>query len=229
MSGERPVTAEAANAKPVHPPTNDPAVVSAEAGAIPPAETPAAAVPVPEAGATVIPRSESATAIAPAEVTAEGSVVAPVVTPARRRLLAVLAGLTRVLRFALVLAIFGVGVAIGYQSFLGSQPLPTGALVDPATAGNQPTPVVRELVAAIARDDADGIRSAVPATPYKSLASEMARWEFQEVTSVETLATYEDGARTATAFVMIGRDSNGNPVAINLIVETDASNIVTFR
>jgi hypothetical protein len=57
----------------------------------------------------------------------------------------------------------------------------------------------------------------------------MARWEIQEVTSVETLATYEDGQRTATAFVMIGRDNSRNPVAINLIVETQAGNIVGFK
>ena len=49
------------------------------------------------------------------------------------------------------------------------------------------------------------------------------------MTSVKTLATYEDGQRTATAFVMIGRDGSQNPVAINLIVETQAGNIVGFK
>jgi hypothetical protein len=69
----------------------------------------------------------------------------------------------------------------------------------------------------------------VPAAPYKSLTAEMTRWEIHEVTKVDTLATYEDGQRTATAFVMIGRDSSKNPVAINLIVETDKGNIVGFK
>jgi hypothetical protein len=49
------------------------------------------------------------------------------------------------------------------------------------------------------------------------------------VTSVETLATYEDGTRTSTAFVMVGRDGSSNPIAINLIVETQDGNIVGFR
>ena len=39
----------------------------------------------------------------------------------------------------------------------------------------------------------------------------------------------EDGQRTATAFVMIGRDSSQNPVAINLVVETETGNIVSFK
>ncbi len=88
---------------------------------------------------------------------------------------------------------------------------------------------MREFIAAVGRNDADAIRSAVPATPYKALTSEMSRWEINTVTSVETLATYEDGQRTATAFVIVGRDSSRSPVAINLIVETEAGNIVGFK
>ena len=57
----------------------------------------------------------------------------------------------------------------------------------------------------------------------------MSRWEINTVTSVKTLSTFEDGQRTATAFVMIGRDGSQNPVAINLIVETQAGNIVGFK
>jgi hypothetical protein len=143
--------------------------------------------------------------------------------------MAIVAGLTRVLRFALMLALLAVGIAIGYQSFITSRPPTTGPISDPATAGNQPAPVVREFIAAVGRNDADAIRSAVPATPYKALTSEMSRWEINTVTSVDTLATYEDGQRTATAFVIVGRDSGKNPVAINLIVETQAGNIVGFK
>ena len=151
------------------------------------------------------------------------------VSAARRRGLAVLAGLIRVLRFAFVVAIFVGGVALGYQAFLLSEPEPTGVSAGGATATGEAPPVVHELIAAIGSNDADRIRSAVPADPYKSFTSEMARWEFREVTSVETLATYVDGARTATAFMMIGRDNAGNPIAINLVVETESGAIVGFK
>ncbi len=140
-----------------------------------------------------------------------------------------MAGLIRVLRFALVLAGFAFGVALGYQAFLRSEPPPTASVAELATAGNLPAPVVREFIAAVARNDADAIRSTVSADPYKALTAEMSRWEINTVTSVKTLATFEDGQRTATAFVMIGRDGSQNPVAINLIVETQAGNIVGFK
>ena len=231
MSGQpRPDTGGATNAEPLTPQSTDATVIPADAGAITPTETAATAIAVPEAGVTVIPSpgpTVTATNAGDAATAAAEAGAAP--APARRRRLAVLAGLTRLLRFALMLALLAVGVAIGYQSFLTSQPAPTGPVADPATAGNLPAPVVREFIAAVGRNDADAIRSAVPADPYKALTAEMARWEIQQVTKVETLATYEDGQRTTTAFVMIGRDSSRNPVAINLIVETEAGNIVGFK
>ena len=209
MSGDEGLGGTAAmNAEPLTPPASDAAVVPAGAVAVPATETGAVAAP---------------SAAAPA-VDAPAVIGAP-----RRRSLAIVAGLTRVLRFALVLAGFAFGVAIGYQAFTTSEPPPTTAAVDPATAGNLPAPVVREFIAAVARNDADAIRSAVAADPYKALTAEMSRWEINEVTSVKTLATYEDGQRTATAFVMIGRDGSQNPVAINLVVETQAGNIVGFK
>ena len=222
MSGEpRPDGTEAINAEPLTPPTSDAAVVPAAAGAI----------PVPDSAPVAAPASASgdAAAVEPAAAAAAAVDAPPAIGAARRRRLAIVAGLTRVLRFALMLALLAVGIALGYQSFSTSQPPPTAPVVDPATAGNQPAPVVREFIAAVGRNDADAIRSAVPATPYKALTAEMSRWEINTVTSVETLATYEDGQRTATAFVMIGRNSSKNPVAINLVVETQAGNIVGFK
>lgn len=214
MGGQpRPDTAGATTVEPVTPPSNNATVIPAEGGAIPPAETSATAVAVSKTGGGVVPADA-------------GTIAA---TARRPRRLAAMAGLTRLARLALALALLIVGVAIGYQYFMTSQPAPTGPVADPATAGNMPAPVVREFLAAVGRNDADAVRSAVPADPYKSLTAEMARWEIHEVTKVETLATYEDGQRTATAFVMIGRDSTKNPVAINLIVETQAGNIVDFK
>ena len=153
----------------------------------------------------------------------------PVVSAARRRGLAVVAGVGRILRFALVVALFAAGLVLGNQSFLNSQSAAARSAADPATVGKQPAPVVREFITAVGTNDADRIRSAVPAEPYKLFTSEIERWKFQQVTSVETLSTYEDGPRAATAFVMLGLDTNGNPIAMDLIVETQDGNIVGFK
>ena len=215
MSGQpRPDMGEATNAGQITRPSTEATVIPADAGPIPPTETAATVVSAPgQAAATAT----------------EAAVDAGVPVAAPRRRLVVIAAISRVLGFALMVALFAVGITIGYQRFLTSQPAPTGPIADPATTGNVPAPVVREFIAAVGRNDADAIRSAVPANPYKALTAEMSRWEIQQVTSVETLATYEDGQRTATAFVMIGRDRSQNPVAINLIVETEAGNIVGFK
>ena len=153
----------------------------------------------------------------------------PVVSAARRRGLAVVAGVGRILRFALVVALFAAGLVLGNQSFLNSQSAAARSAADPATVGKQPAPVVREFITAVGTNDADRIRSAVPAEPYKLFTSDIERWKFQQVTSVETLSTYEDGPRAATAFVMLGLDTNGNPIAMDLIVETQDGNIVGFK
>ena len=182
--------------------------------------------------ATAMPAEAAAAPAAPAvqaERAAPEVATAPVVSPFRRRGLVFVAGLTRVARFAFVLALFAVGVAFGYQSHVNSQPSPAGPVTNPATAGNLPAPVIRELIAAVGANDADRIRSAIPAEPYKLFTSEMQRWEFQTVTGVETLATYEDGTRTATSFVMLGRDLAGNPIAMTLVAETKDGNIVGFK
>ena len=222
MSNEHgPDGTQAMNTEPMTPPTSDAAVVPAGGGAIPAPETGAPAAP-PAA-------SEDVATAEPATASASVGEAATAIAPSRRRSLAIVAGLTRVLRFALVLAGFAFGVALGYQAFLRSEPPPTAPIAGVATAGNLPAPVVREFIAAVARNDADAIRSTVAAEPYKALTAEMSRWKINQVTSVKTLATYEDGQRTATAFVMVGRDISQNPVAINLVVETQAGNIVGFK
>jgi len=224
MSGEQP---------PVRPDGMD--TESAAPAATPPAtESVAESAQATTAGA--VPAAESAEA--PAEVTAAPSEAAvpetadtttPEVSVARRRGLALVAGIGRLLRFALVVALFVLGVILGNQAFLNSQSAATRSVADPSAAGKQPAPVVREFIAAVGTNDADRIRSAVPAEPYKLFTSEIERWKFQQMTSVETLSTYEDGPRAATAFVMLGLDTNGNPIAMDLIVETQDGNIVGFK
>ncbi len=192
------------------------AVATAESVALPPEAAPMPADPA----ATP---ADAAVAPIPAVATT------PVVSTARRRGLAVVAGIGRLLRFALVVALFALGVAVGNQAFVNSQSAASRSAADPATVGKQPALVVQEFISAVGTNDADRIRSTVPAEPYKLFTSEIERWKFQQVTSVETLATYQDGPRAATAFVMLGLDTNGNPIAMDLIVETQDGNIVGFK
>jgi hypothetical protein len=198
-----------------------------------PAATEASVSAVPGKGLVSADESVASTAAtAAATVPAPAAAAAAATLPAsaaRRRGLAVVAGIGRLLRFALVVALFAAGIALGYRSFLAQPSAAAGPAADPATAGKQPAPVIQEFIAAVATNDADRIRSAVPAEPYKLFTSEIERWKFQQVTSVETLATYEDGQRAATAFVMLGLDTNGNPIAMNLVVETQDGNIVSFK
>ena len=87
---------------------------------------------------------------------------------ARRRSLAIVAGLARLLRFALVLALVRRRRRPRLPDVPDVRAAPDRAVADPATTGNLPAPVVREFIAAVGRNDADAIRSAVPADPYKA-------------------------------------------------------------
>jgi hypothetical protein len=137
-------------------------------------------------------------------------------------------GLMRLMSLVIGLVLLAAGVGLGRYVFEATRPeaAPVG---DPAT-GNVPTPaIVEELVTALASNDADSLRSAVPADPYRLLAGELQSWNVQGVTSVETLATMQDGDRTATEIVIIGRGTDGQPITFNLIVHVTSNQIVNFR
>ena len=52
----------------------------------------------------------------------------------------------------------------------------------------------------------------------------------QGVTSVETLATMQDGPRSATEIIITGRTaSTGVPLVFNLVVHVTDNQIVNFR
>jgi hypothetical protein len=204
------VTAESAAAAV----TGENAVTAEAAETVATAEAidPAAAVDVVEANAAVA----EAQAGAPAEAK----------THPRRATFA--RGLKKLAAFAFTVALLVGGVAIGYSRYLAVQPAeqPVG---DPVTSGVQPTAAVQEFISALSTNDADAIRSAVPADPYKLLTNEMERWSFGEVSAVETLSTYIDGPRTSTAVILRGTSTDGSPVAINLVIQTMDGAIVSFR
>jgi hypothetical protein len=129
---------------------------------------------------------------------------------------------------AFAAALFALGLALGIAAFTASQPLapPVG---DPATGGIATPAVVRELTAALASNDADSLRSTVTGDPYRLLAGELQSWNMQGVTAVETLATMQDGTRTATEIVITGKGTDGQPIVFNLVVHVDGNSITSFR
>ena len=194
--------------------STDPLPSSAEAVVTEPLVAPAGEAVPPVTADAAPPATTPATGIA---VAAE-----------RRSRARLVAGLRRFARFAIMLALLVGGAALGSRSFQASQPAPP-VLGDPVTAGVPTPPVVTEFIAAFATNNADAIRSAVPAEPYKQLASELQRWDISTITSIQTLSTFEQAGHSSTAIVMIGRSSAGNVVTINLIIQESGGKIVSFR
>lgn len=161
----------------------------------------------------------------------------PVVEPAapRRRLAglrrpALVAGLLRVLRLVVGVGLLVAGIAVGatlYQSTVVAPAAPPAG--DPAVDGVEAPSVVHELAGALAANDSDRIRAAVPGEPYELLTNEMGNWSFDDVESVVVLGTFRDDTRTATALIVRGRNSDGSPILINLIVHTEDGVVVNIR
>jgi len=134
----------------------------------------------------------------------------------------------RLLTFAITIALFVGGVALGSALFERTQP-PPPVVGDPSTGGVPTPPVVKELADALASNDADSLRSAVSGDPYRLLAGELQSWNMQGVTSVKTLATMHDGPRSATEIIITGKSASGDPLVFNLVVHVTDNQIVNFR
>ena len=113
-------------------------------------------------------------------------------------------------------------------AFDRSQP-PAPTVGDPSTGGVAAPAVVRELADALATNNSDSLRSAVSGDPYRLLAGEIQSWNMQGVTSVETLATMQDGPRSVTEIIITGRTAAGDPLVFNLVVHVTDNQIVNFR
>ena len=136
--------------------------------------------------------------------------------------------LWRLVTSLFALALFAGGVALGVSAYQRVQP-PPPVVGDPSTGGVPTPPVVKELAAALKSNDADSLRSAVPADPYRLLTGELQSWQIQGVTSVETLATMQDGPRSATEIIITGKAPNGDARVFNLVVHVNDNQIVDFR
>ena len=154
--------------------------------------------------------------------------VAPVEAPpaSRRRRLAL--GMWRIVRPLLSLGLLVIGIALGVTTFGAVQPKDPTVLAD-SPSSVQPPAVVREFVTALAANNPDALRAAVPADPYRLLAGELQMRGYQEITSVDTLGTILDGDRSATEIVIHGSAGGGQGIVVNLVVHAQNGVIVNFR
>jgi hypothetical protein len=184
---------------------------------------------VPAVTADPEPAAEAGAAAASAAAASEAATDSGTAETTRRRRLAMPTNVAWLLRMVIGTALFVGGVALGVAVFQGNQEPAATLDADPATVGVATPAVVREFVIALESNDSDALRSAVAGDPYRLIAGEMQKWGFQEVTSVETLATTLNGSRSATEIVMRGRDTAAAPIIINLIVHTEGTAITDFR
>jgi hypothetical protein len=178
---------------------------------------------------TEVTQADPATDLAAAATTTAAATAPRRRLPALRRP-ALAAGLLRLARFAVTIVLLVGGIAFGAASYQASLPVPTVRPPgDPVTAGVEAPSAVRELAGAIAANDPDRIRAALPGEPYELLTNEMGNWSFDEVESVVLLGTVAEDELTATELIVRGRNTDGNPLLINLIVHTEGGVVVNIR
>ena len=180
--------------------------------------------------ADAIPAGSTDPAPPPAlpEAALAAAIAAPIAAAPSRKGIgsAVLAG--RLMRFAFAVVLLGAGAYAGYQVYLGNRPA-AAIPGDPAVIGIPTPPAVAELAAAIGSDDANAIRVSLSADMFSSYAADMERFGITRVQSVETLGTFDDGDRSATALVILGQTTDGSPFTINLVVIAQGGQIVRLR
>ncbi len=197
----------------------------------------AASAPVPSADEIATLAAATAAALPPAghgtmfpgavDDPGGGVATAPAAEGPRRRTRIRSWGI-RLATLLVTLALFAGGLALGAAAFQRSQPPPPN-VGDPSTGGVTAPAVVKELTDALATNNSDSLRSAVSGDPYRLLAGEMQSWNMQGVTSVQTLATMQDGPRSVTEIVITGRTAAGDPLVFNLVVHVTDNQIVNFR
>lgn len=167
------------------------------------------------------------TTVVPATPEATPTVEPTTETAKPRRRTVVIAGLRRVLAFALAVLLFSGGVAIGLRVFEMNRPAaPVTATIDPAAS---PPAVAQEFIRALATNDADALRSSLDQQPHKDITDEMTRFGIHRVQSIETLKTEIDGTRSATEIMMMAENADGLGFGINLVILVDGGKIEGFR
>lgn len=141
-------------------------------------------------------------------------------------------GIQAAARPVVLIALFGVGVALGWSAWLRAQPPPETAAqpaaVETGTTTDIPTPV-QSLVAALTSDNQTQLQTVIPADPYRLLAGELSRRDVAKIQGARALSTYSNGADSATEILIGGYDSSGDPVFFNLVVHLHMGVISEFR
>ncbi|HET9757686.1 MAG TPA: hypothetical protein VFP66_14360 [Candidatus Limnocylindrales bacterium] len=167
------------------------------------------------------------TTVVPATPEATPTVEPTTETAKPRRRIVFIAGLRRVLAFALSVLLFAGGVAIGLRVFEMNRPAaPVTATIDSAAT---PPAVAQEFIRALATNDADALRSSLDQQPHKDITDEMTRFGIHRVQSIETLKTEIDGTRSATEIMMMAENADGLGFGINLVILVDGGKIEGFR
>jgi hypothetical protein len=192
------------------------------------------------ATANALPMTEAVAGSAPASNVIELPVPDPeaAVIPSERRWRRAArrarGGLNAAARPFLMLALFGLGVALGWRAYVGMAPSPTAPAPAAATAAAEGAttdvpPQVQSLVAALRADDQAKVQTVVPSQPYRYLAGELSKWGFKSIRGAEALWTYAHGPDTVTEILIGGLTQDGSNLTINLVVHVHDGNITEFR
>lgn len=191
------------------------------------------------AAPTAPPLAPEAGESAPAATEAATAPAAPTVETGRRRRLVILAGLGRIARFGVMLALFVGGLALGVARYQVSEPPSQPTAGSAVTSGVEAPASVKAMMQSLTLNDMDLLRASVAALrdgqgtivsdPYRLLVGELQTIGMVEVTDVESLSTFVDGTRSATALIISGHGPQGIVISRHLIVQTVSGQIVTFK
>jgi hypothetical protein len=182
----------------------------------------------------VIPSSDAATNLIALPQAPADTALAPSDRRWRRAGRRVKKGLEATARPFLMLSLFGLGVAMGWRTFVGTIPAPSAAPPAAVAAQAEGTttdvpPQVQSLIAALQSDDQTKVQTVVPSDPYRYLAGEFANWGFKSIRGAQALWTYAKGSDSATEILIAGTTSDGSGITINLVVHLHDGAITEFR
>jgi hypothetical protein len=135
-------------------------------------------------------------------------------------------------RPVLLIALFGLGAAMGWATWVRNQPLPQTAGQPAAVEAGTTTDVpleVQSLVSALNSDNQTQVQTVVPTEPYRLLAGELSRRDVAKIQGARALSTYSSDGDSATEILIGGYDSTNSPVVFNLVVHLHQGVITEFR
>jgi hypothetical protein len=140
-------------------------------------------------------------------------------------------GLEAAARPVLLLALFALGVSLGWAGYVGTRPLPAAAPVAtlaPGTTTDVP-PQVQSLIAAMNADDQSQLQVIVPSDAYRLLAGALTQEGVKSIRGAKALWTYTSGEDSATEILVSVTTSDGSNFTFNLVVHLHDGMITEFR